>query len=474
VGRQHARRREVGYLLTAAVKTRFFAAWRAEEAALPMTFGPDAFVVSLTAPQAGYWPPVQPAGMPLIDPALVPLTGLPDPVAGATAIAFWQARQAQETALTASLRTVSQSGGFQAMLEQALGSPAAGDPLPADVDTLAVQLTDPDPAVVAAATTVIQTQLFMTAAQFTTVMTARTMAASTNPLDKPTAAQPMHRPRLMRRRESRATPVRTGRRLAKISSLATIRHCGPAADVVFGAGIAPHAHPRGGLRRVLDLAGDELAGNLCTAASPGAALGCGQGGDAVGQDLAVRAEDGREGGQGEAVGWRLDVPPGQQVRDDHADGGAGLLSPLQGPGVAAGGRHDVRVGDHVIGVAAGGFDQDPVDPAAADGAERAAEEQPGHDGGRRRGVRLACAVGHDGVQQFPELLIPVLVIAGARQAGELGGNRIGAGAGTAPGGRLHAIQARRLAVRCQREITRRRRGDLRGRRGCAAPARGCA
>ncbi len=180
---------EVAYLLTEAVKTRFFAAWLAEEAALPVTFGPVPFVVSLTEPQVGDWPPVLPAGTPLIDPSMVALTGLPDPVAGATAIAFWQARQAQETNLTATLRTTNQSGGFQAMLEQALGDPDAGDPLPVDIDTLAAQLIDPDPAVVATATATIQTQLFMTADEFSTIMTARTMDASANPLDQPTAAQ---------------------------------------------------------------------------------------------------------------------------------------------------------------------------------------------------------------------------------------------------------------------------------------------
>ena len=38
------------------------------------------------------------------------------------------------------------------MLQQALGDPNAGDPLPVDIDTLAQQLTSTDPAVVAAAT----------------------------------------------------------------------------------------------------------------------------------------------------------------------------------------------------------------------------------------------------------------------------------------------------------------------------------
>ena len=182
---------EVASLLTEAAKTRFFAVWRAEEAALPLVFGPVAFVVSLTEPQPGDWPPVLPADTPLIDPAMVALTGLPDPVAGARAIKFWHDRHTQVAGLTSQLRSINEAagGGFQAMLQQALGDPAAGDPLPVDTATLAQQLVDPDPAVVATATATIQSELFMTADQFTTVMTAQTMAASANPLARPTAAQ---------------------------------------------------------------------------------------------------------------------------------------------------------------------------------------------------------------------------------------------------------------------------------------------
>jgi hypothetical protein len=64
------------------------------------------------------------------------------------------------------------------------------------------------------------------------------------------------------------------------------------ADVVFGAGIARQNHRRGGLRRVLDLAGDELAGDPRAAARQGALLSRGQDGDAAGQDLAGGAEEG--------------------------------------------------------------------------------------------------------------------------------------------------------------------------------------
>jgi hypothetical protein len=142
-----------------------------------------------------------------------------------------------------------------------------------------------------------------------------------------------------------------------------------AGDVVFREGIAPKAYRRGGLRRVLDSAGDELAGDLRATAGSGALVPCCQGGDAAGDDLTAGVEDGREGGGSEAVRWRLDVPSGQQVRDDRVDGAACLLSPLEGMGRAAG----VRVGDHVIGVAAGGFGQCPVDVAAPGGGARIVE-----------------------------------------------------------------------------------------------------
>ena len=118
----------------------------------------------------------------------MPLTGLPDPIAGGQAAILWQHRQDDVATLTTALQTAREMNTFQAMLQLALGDPQNGQ-LPVDIDTLAGQLVDPDPAVVAAATTTISTQLFMTADEFRTIMTARTMAASANPLDQPTAAQ---------------------------------------------------------------------------------------------------------------------------------------------------------------------------------------------------------------------------------------------------------------------------------------------
>ena len=122
--------RDAVSLLTQAAKTRFFAAWRAEENGLPLDFGSDTFIVCLREPQPGDWPPVPTPGAPLIDPATVPLTGLPEPTTGGQALQLWTARQAIEATLTSKIRSANESGGFQAMLQQALGDPNAGDPLP--------------------------------------------------------------------------------------------------------------------------------------------------------------------------------------------------------------------------------------------------------------------------------------------------------------------------------------------------------
>ncbi len=61
---------EVASILVEAAKTRFFAAWRSEEDALALPygpmFGPSAFIVSVTEPQVGDWGPAPP-GQPAAD-----------------------------------------------------------------------------------------------------------------------------------------------------------------------------------------------------------------------------------------------------------------------------------------------------------------------------------------------------------------------------------------------------------------------
>jgi peptidoglycan hydrolase-like protein with peptidoglycan-binding domain len=191
---------ELSSILAQAAKTRFFDAWRDEEQSLPVEiagqvfpfdpppasppmFGSQAFVVSLTEPAVGDWPPSA-TTKPLIDPALVPFTGLPDPTIGHAAIHLWRQRSKQVAQLTQTLRTTRESlpspQGLQAALQLALGSP-----LPVDLDSLAQQLLDPASAGNATAT--IQNTLFMSVEDFDSLMTIRAMDA--DPTDGPTAAQ---------------------------------------------------------------------------------------------------------------------------------------------------------------------------------------------------------------------------------------------------------------------------------------------
>jgi hypothetical protein len=176
--------REVYSILAEAAKTRFFSGWRNEESALPLVFGSQTFVVSLREPAVGDWPPVD--GQPLIDPARVTLTDLPDSVVGTRAVAFWHARSAKESQVTQDLRTTRETAGLAAALSLALAR-NPGDPLPDDLDLLARQLLDPDPAVVAAASAKVQSDLCMTVDAFNRLMAIRAMDANSNPLLKPTA-----------------------------------------------------------------------------------------------------------------------------------------------------------------------------------------------------------------------------------------------------------------------------------------------
>jgi hypothetical protein len=173
-------------ILVQAAKSRLSVFWRNEESQL--VFGSQEFLVSLREPVVGPWPLVQ-SGIPFIDPSLVALTDLPEPIAGAAAIALWNARATQVDQLTQNLRATRESlpspQGLQAALQVALGDPNAGDALPVDLDTLGQQLLDPNPAVVAAATSSIQQSLFMSVSDFNQLMSIRAMDADPNPLDKP-------------------------------------------------------------------------------------------------------------------------------------------------------------------------------------------------------------------------------------------------------------------------------------------------
>jgi len=198
--------------------------------------------------------------------------------------------------------------------------------------------------------------------------------------------------------------------------------------------------------RVLDSAGDELAGDLCATAGPGALVSCCQGGDAAGHDLTAGVQDRREGGGSEAVRWRLDARRASRSGTTASTAPRACSARWKG---WAGGRCPRRRSRHWRG----GWWLRSVSGRRRSAGRRCAHRrgQPGQDGDRRLSVRPARAGGHDGVEKFRESLTPVLVIAGVRQAGELNRDRIGAGAAgeVAPWDRVWAIQMRAAAA-CSR------------------------
>jgi hypothetical protein len=175
---------ELYSLLVQAAKTRFFPAWRAEEAALPLIFGSQDFVVSVREPAVGNWPLVMPPGQPLIDPALVGITDLPEWTAGAQAVKFWRQRSKQVAALWVQIRGIRESSGFQAALNSALGSA----PPPPDLDTLAANLVSSDPATAAGAAATLQSTLVMSVDDFNELLAIRAEDADPNS-SPPTPAQ---------------------------------------------------------------------------------------------------------------------------------------------------------------------------------------------------------------------------------------------------------------------------------------------
>lgn len=190
--------REIYSLLVEAAKMRLFPTWRTEEAALsfyPGTqdfFGSQNFVVSLREPVVGdwppdgEWPPLAPASQPLIDPALITVTDLPEPTAGVQALGLWNTRSMQVNGYATAIRSARESspspGGVVAALQVALGNP-----LP-DLDQVAQDLLSPDSSVVAAATATVETTLFMSVDAFNRLMMIRAMDMDPNPAGWPTPA----------------------------------------------------------------------------------------------------------------------------------------------------------------------------------------------------------------------------------------------------------------------------------------------
>src|SRR4030095_12262031 len=102
----------------------------------------------------------------MIDPEVLKLDELPDPTAGKRAHEIFEARRKEIETIRGTLKTLreaaaSVAAGFEVILNEALGSPHP------DLDLLNFNMTNPDPAVVAAAKETIQNELHITVEAFT-------------------------------------------------------------------------------------------------------------------------------------------------------------------------------------------------------------------------------------------------------------------------------------------------------------------
>jgi hypothetical protein len=181
--------REVYSILVQAQKVKLFATWRKEESAVGIQFDSQTFWLSLRQPQEGEWPPILSTKLPLIDPATLKLKDLPETIAGEQAIAFWQARQIRLEQIPKDLDTARQTNGFDAMLKLALGHPNPGNPLQHDLVTLKTELSNPDPDIVASATTKITNDLHLTVESFKRLLAIKAKNDDPDPAKKLTAAE---------------------------------------------------------------------------------------------------------------------------------------------------------------------------------------------------------------------------------------------------------------------------------------------
>ena len=174
---------EVYSILVQAQKVKLFATWRKEESDAGVQLDPQNFWISLRQPQEGDWPPV-PISTPSIDPAVLKLKDLPEPIVGERAIAFWQARQVKLEQIPKDLATTRETVSFDAMLKLALG-----DPLPHDLTTLKTDLSNPNTDIVASATTKITNDLHLTVESFKRLLAIKAKNDDPDAAKKPTAAE---------------------------------------------------------------------------------------------------------------------------------------------------------------------------------------------------------------------------------------------------------------------------------------------
>ncbi len=176
--------REVYSILVQAQKVKLSATWRKEERDAGVQLDPQTFWMSRRQPQDGEWPPILSAQLPLLDPAMLKFKDLPETVAGERAIAFWQARQVKLEQIPKDLATTRETVSFDAMLKLALG-----DPLPHDLTTLKTDLSNPNPDVVASATTKITNDLHLTVESFKRLLVIKAKNDDPDAAKKPTAAE---------------------------------------------------------------------------------------------------------------------------------------------------------------------------------------------------------------------------------------------------------------------------------------------
>jgi hypothetical protein len=177
-------------ILVQAQKEALFPAWIAEEQARKITLDPKQFWGSQREPQAGDWPPMIPAGHPLIDPDILKPDDLAEPIAGKLASEVLEIRRLILSASAKALRRERETAGFEAMLKLALGHPRPGDPLQHDLDALQSALAGIDqPEKVALATQQITGDLLLTVESFNRLMHIRDSDAQGDPLKRPTVAE---------------------------------------------------------------------------------------------------------------------------------------------------------------------------------------------------------------------------------------------------------------------------------------------
>jgi hypothetical protein len=181
-------------ILVQARKSKFYSTWRDEEQTNEeqtnqVFFGPEEFWISLREPVEGDWPPLISPSQPLIDPETVKLKELPEQTAGGQAIRLWNDRRIRLDKFREVLKSTREGAGFKAMLRLALGHPDPGDELQVDLDDLQTRLNSNDETIANEARATIEGLLFMTVEDFDHLMSVRAKDSSSNPSEKPTAAE---------------------------------------------------------------------------------------------------------------------------------------------------------------------------------------------------------------------------------------------------------------------------------------------